>query len=309
MQKIRKEKIMIGKKKTRFGARLMLPLVTMLVLALCLGGCTGDSATTPTPTQSPTPTPSSPIIPALSGEVTEAGSSTVQPVAEKLGNAFMAKNPKVSIVIQGGGSSVGVKSVAEGTVDIGAASRELKSSEMDLGQDIHVLARDGIAIVFHPSQTVSGLTKDQVRDVFAGEITNWSDVGGADKEIHVVAREEGSGTRAAFEEMVMGKKGPVITADAILQPSNGAVRTAVSGDPDAIGFLSFGYLDASVKAVDIDGVAATVANAKNGTYPVVRPLLFLTKGEPTGLVKTFIDFCLSAEGQGIVEAEGYLSAK
>ena len=121
-----------------------------------------------------------------------------------------------------------------------------------------------------------------------------------------MAREEGSGTRDAFEEMVMGKEGPVITNTAILQPSNGALRTTVSSDKQAIGFLSFGYIDISIKALEIDEVEATAENALSGTYPVVRPLYFLTKDQPTGIVKEFIDFCLSSEGQKLAEEEGYI---
>jgi phosphate transport system substrate-binding protein len=156
--------------------------------------------------------------------ITEAGSTTVQPLAEKCAQAFMSKNPDVTITIQGGGSSVGVKSTDEGTVDIGAASRELKDSEPSLIK--HLLAKDGIAIVCHPSNSVTGLTKEQVKEIYAGNITKWSDVGGPDEDIHVVAREEGSGTRAAFEEMVMGED-TLITETAILQPSNGALRTTI----------------------------------------------------------------------------------
>ena len=274
---------------------LLLPLTVLVILAISFAGCSESTSTTPT-TSAPTSTGG------LSGEITEAGSTTVQPVAESLAAAFMAKYPDITVVIQGGGSSTGVKSAAEGTVDIGAASRELKESEIGTVVE-HVLARDGIAIVAHPSQSVSNLTKEQVMQIFSGEITNWSEVGGANEDINVVSREEGSGTRAAFEEMVMGDA--LITATAILQPSNGAVRTTVAGDPNAIGFLSFGYIDSSVKALSIDGVAGTVANAKNGTYPIVRPLLFLTKGQPTGIVKEFIDFCLGPEGQAIV-AEDYI---
>jgi len=255
--------------------------VILLVPAIILSGCGGGATT-----------------------VTEAGSTTVQPVAEKLANAFMDSYPDVKIIIQGGGSSTGIKSCNDGTVDIGAASRELKSSEPALVT--HLLARDGIAIVTHVSNSVSGLTTEQVRDIYAGNITNWSEVGGDDHDIVVVAREEGSGTRAAFEELVM--EGMLITEDAILQISNGNVRTAVSTTPYSIGFLSFGYADSSVKSLAIDGVAGTVENAKNGTYPIVRPLYFLTKEEPTGAVKNFIEFCLGAEGQDIVEDEGYIRA-
>ncbi|MCK4723418.1 MAG: phosphate ABC transporter substrate-binding protein, partial [Dehalococcoidia bacterium] len=211
--------------------------------------------------------------------------------------------PNVNIVIQGGGSSVGVKSVADGTVDIGAASRELKPGEPDLVK--HLLARDGIAITVHPSSTISGLSKEQVRDIFAGVITNWSEVGGSSGDITVVAREEGSGTRAAFEEMVMDED--LITNMAILQPSNGAIRTTVSSTPLAIGFLSFGYLDSLIKSLAIDGVEGNTENARDGSYPIVRSLYFLTKEQPSGLVKEFIDFCLGQEGQSIVTDEGYIS--
>jgi phosphate transport system substrate-binding protein len=260
---------------------LLFPAIAgLLVAVIVLTGCSGGTA----------------------GSITEAGSTTVQPVAEKLAEAFKAENPDVTIVIQGGGSSVGIKSCDDGTVDIGAASRELKSSEPNLVK--HLLARDGIAIITHPSNTVTGLTKEQVQDIFSGKITKWSQVGGENKDIYVVAREEGSGTRAAFEEMVMGEE--LIKSDAILQPSNGAVRTAVSSTQQSIGFVSFGYVDSSVKSMAVDGVAGTVENAKNGTYPIVRPLYFLTKEQPTGLVKDFIDFCLGPDGQEIVTEEGYI---
>ncbi len=265
----------------------ILPFSALLVLITVLAGCSASGEANPNSGQ---------------GEITEAGSTTVQPVAESLAAAFMAKYPDINVVIQGGGSSTGVKSAAEGTVDIGAASRELKDSEVGTVVE-HVLARDGIAIVVHSSQAVSSLTTDQVRQIFSGEINNWSQVGGSNSTINVVAREEGSGTRAAFEEMTMGES--LITAQAILLPSNGAIRTTVAGDPNSIGFLSFGYLDSSVKALSIEGITGTVENAKNGSYPIVRPLLFLTRNQPEGTVKQFIDFCLGPEGQAIV-AQDYI---
>lgn len=234
--------------------------------------------------------------------VTEAGSTTVQPLAEKLAAAFMQEHPEVNIIIQGGGSSVGVKSADSGTVDIGAASRELKPAEPKL--KTHLMAMDGIAIVVHPSNEVSGLTKRQVRMVFAGEITDWSQLGDGNGTITVVSREEGSGTRAAFQELIMGKT--LITEKAILLPSNGAIVQSMSSTPLAIGFLSLGYLDPAIKSLAIDGVECTPANCRSGVYPVVRPLYFLTKDEPAGLVKEFLDFCQSDTGQRIVEAEGYL---
>lgn len=261
---------------------LFLISVTSLVLAaLVLGGCAQST----------------------SGTITEAGSTTIQPVAEKLAAAFKDKNPDITVTIQGGGSSVGIKSAAGGTVDIGAASRELKPDEPKLVK--HLLARDGIAIVVHPDNSVTGLTKDQIIKIFAGEITNWSEIGGSSGTITVIAREEGSGTRGAFEEMVMGET--LITDKAILQPSNGALRTSVSTTPLAIGFLSLGYIDGTVKALAVDGFAPTPENCKSGNYPIVRPLYFLTKKQPTGSVKEFIDFCTGSEGQKIVQEEGYLS--
>ena len=293
----------------------LLVLTGLLVLAMLatVVGCqsTPTAAPTETPaTSAPNPAPT-PAGTGLSGEITEAGSTTVQPLAEKLAEAFSAQYPDVEITVQGGGSSVGVKSAGEGTVDVGAASREVKESELQEFPDLKVytIARDGIAIVAHPDVPLDGLTKEQVKDIFAGEITNWNEVGGPDKPIVVVSREEGSGTRAAFEEMVMGKEGPPIVDTAILQPSNGAVRTTVSTTPDSIGFLSFGYLDESVKTLAIDGVEPTEANAASGAYPIVRPLNLLTKGEPSGVVKAWLDFILGEEGQQIVADEGYIPVK
>jgi phosphate transport system substrate-binding protein len=244
----------------------------------------------------------------LTGEISVAGSTTVQPLAEKCAEAF-AVYYNARIDIQGGGSSVGVKSAGEGTVNVGMASREVKTSELEgfPNLNVFVIARDGIAIVANPGVTVDGLTMDQVGGIFAGEITNWREVGGSDRPIVVVSREEGSGTRAAFEEMVMGEA--VIVDTAILLPSNGAVRTALAETPDAIGFLSFGYLDESVKALAVDGAEPTAENAANGGYPIVRPLNMMTNGQPTGIVKVWLDFILGPLGQAIVVEEGYLSIK
>jgi phosphate transport system substrate-binding protein len=316
-------------------------LIGTLVLSVILSGC-GTTTTTPAaqiPTTSaikttsaiPTTTPvttttaaaTTPAAPssaaatttavpaALSGTISEAGSTTVQPLAEKLANAFTAANPGVKIVIQGGGSAVGIKSANDGTVDLGAASRDLTKDDPAL--QTFILARDGIAIIVHPSNTVSGLTKEQVKGIFSGTITNWKDVGGTDSTIHVVAREEGSGTRTAFQEMVLGKDASGnainIIKNAILQSSSGAIMQVVKGDPQSISFDSFGYVDSTVKALSIGGIAATAENAKTGTYPIVRPLYFLTKNAPTGLVKSFLDYCQGQDAQKIISAEGYISVK
>jgi phosphate transport system substrate-binding protein len=251
---------------------------------------------------------------ALSGQLQIAGSTTVQPLAEELAAEFMAANPDVSIDIQGGGSSVGVTSAGDGTVDLGAASREIKDSEMEQYPDLQVftIAYDGIAIVVNPDLALDNLTKDQIQAIFSGEVTNFSEVGGPDAPITVVSREEGSGTRAAFEELVLSYKDDngdtqvkPITESALLQQSNGQLRTVVATTPNTIGFLSFGFLDDSVKGVSVEGVEPTVANVKNGTYSIFRPLNLLSNGAPSALAQAFLDYVLS-DGQSIV-AEDYIT--
>jgi phosphate transport system substrate-binding protein len=248
----------------------------------------------------------------LSGQIQLAGSTTVQPLAEVLAEAFMAENADVTIEVQGGGSSVGVTSAGEGTVDIGDASRNVKDSEFEAFPELQVftIAYDGIAIVTNPDLELPTLSIEQVQQIFAGEITNYSEVGGPDAEIIVVSREEGSGTRAAFEELVMeaNDSEAVISENALLQQSNGQVRTTVSTTPDSIAFLSFGFLDESVNAVAIDDVAPTVENVKNGSYSIFRPLNMLTNGAPSELAQAFLDFILSEMGQEIV-AEDYITVK
>ena len=278
----------------------ILLIVLVLLVAALTAACTATS------------TPSAPVSEptAENATVSVSGSTTVQPLAEKLAEAYMAENNSVRIDVQGGGSSVGVKAAGEGTSNIGMASREIKESELTEfpNLEIFVIARDGIAIVAHPDVNVSDLTVEQVRDIFSGKVTNWKDLGGDDQNIIVVSREEGSGTRGAFEEMVMGEDA-LIAATAILQPSNGSIRTTVSTTPYSVGYLSFGYLDETVKKISIGGVAPTEPNAADGTYPIVRPLNMLTNGEPTGAVKAFLDFILSDAGQKLVIEDGYIPVK
>jgi phosphate transport system substrate-binding protein len=282
-------------------------LFSLVVATLLLSACGPTAEPTAVPTQPPAPSEAG-----LSGQLQLAGSTTVQPLAEKLAEAFMAMNPDLVIEIQGGGSSVGVTSAGEGTVDIGNASRAVKDSEMEEFPNLQVftIAYDGIAVVTHPDTQLATLSVEQVRDIFAGEITNFSEVGGPDAPIAVVSREEGSGTRAAFEELVMeaGEEEKVITEKALLQQSNGQVRTTVATTPNSIGYLSFGFLDESTRGVPIDGVEPSVANVKGGDYPIFRPLNMLTNGPPNELAQAFLDFVLSGEGQAIV-AEDYITVE
>ncbi|MDY6875061.1 MAG: phosphate ABC transporter substrate-binding protein [Chloroflexota bacterium] len=292
-------------------------LLVLAILVTVVVGCQPTSTQEPAeepmeaaqatePTQAPT---------GLAGQLQVAGSTTVQPLAEKLAEAFMGLNPDLVIEIQGGGSSVGVTSAGEGTVDIGNASRGVKGSEFEQFPDLQVftIAYDGIAIVTHPDTELPSLSIEQVRAIFGGEVTNFSEVGGPDAPITVVSREEGSGTRAAFEELVMeykdtsGEKQMVpISENALLQQSNGQVRTTVASTPNSIGYLSFGFLDESTRGVPIDGVEPSVANVKNGSYPIFRPLNMLTNGAPNELADPFISYVLSSLGQEIV-AEDYVT--
>lgn len=289
--------------------RFWIVVVVLAMAATVLAACANTAPATPTPA-APAVQPEAEAPPAgdtLSGTIMVAGSSTVQPLAERFAEAFSAMHPNVRVEVQGGGSGIGVKSAGEGTTDLGMASREIRDSEKEEFPEmgIYVVALDGIAIVAHSDVAVDDLTMDQVCEIFAGDITNWNEVGGPDRMIIIVSREEGSGTRGAFDELVMGDDA-LIAATAILQQSNGAVRTTVATTPDAIGYLSFGYLDDSVKTIAVDGVPPTEENALAGDYPVIRPLNMLTPGEPTGLAGEWLEFMLSAEGQAIVSGEGYL---
>jgi phosphate transport system substrate-binding protein len=284
--------------------KVLLSIAVLYLLVAFLPSCGEESE--PQDTTSGTDVVDTDGDAVLEGEINVVGSTTVQPLAERLAEGFEALNGDVRIIVGGGGSSVGVKSAGDGSADIGMASREIKSSEFEEFPDIvvYTIAMDGIAIVGNPDVPTTELTMDQVRDIFAGNITNWSEVGGTDTEIIIVSREEGSGTRGAFEELVMGEE--LIGEMAILQPSNGAVRTTVSTTPGAIAYLSFGYLDDTTVPISVDGVLPTEENASSGAYPVVRPLNMITKGEPDVIGTAWLDFILSEDGQAIVTDEGYL---
>jgi phosphate transport system substrate-binding protein len=232
-----------------------------------------------------------------------AGSTSVQPFAEALSEAYMKIHPEISIDVQGGGSSAGIMSAQTNTADIGMSSRSLKDEEKTLWSV--EIARDGLAVIIHPNNPIISLTLAQVRDIYAGVITNWSQLGGKDKEIHVITREEGSGTRSAFESLVMNKV--EIDPHSIVQDSNGTVRQLVGDDKYAIGYISLGLVNDKVKALELDGVVASRENVLNGTYILSRPYLFVASAEPVGEVKKFIDFVLSAEGKALLDLEGLIT--
>lgn len=241
----------------------------------------------------------------LEGTLKVSGSTSVQPVAEDLANAFMKKYPKVNITITGGGSGLGIKDAAEGKVNIGNASRALKDSDPQ-GIVGTTIAKDAVVVVVHPGNSISALTKEQVKDIYTGKITNWKDLGGKDAPIIVNSRTAPSGTFDFFSEEFLEKQAVVSTAKQ--HASNGLVRQAVAANPNAIGFVSLGYVDNTVKAPTMNGVVPSMETAKNGSYHFVRPFNMVTKGEPTGLAKHFLNFALSSEGQAIVGKE-YIRVK
>jgi len=246
------------------------------------------------------------MLPACGGRrnsaVIIAGSTSVQPFAELLAEEYAHITADSEIDVQGGGSSAGVTAVEAGTADIGMSSRELKDGELELWSV--EIAKDGLAIIIHPDNPLENLTIEQLRGIYTGAVGNWKELGGADARIHIISREEGSGTRSAFEDLVMGADW--ITPKAIVQDSNGSVRQLVAGDRHSIGFVSMGMVDETVKAVRLGGVAPTWETVSSGQYSLFRPFIFITLEEPEGQVKGFIDFTLSPEGQQMLIAEGLI---
>lgn len=236
--------------------------------------------------------------------ITLAGSTSVQPFAEMLAEEYGRKYPdRLPVNVQGGGSSAGARAAMTGAAQVGMMSRGLAASETELTGT--VIAQDAVAVIVHPSNPLSDLTKDQIRGIFAGKVTDWEQLGGLSGKIHVVSREEGSGTRGAFDELIM--EGEDVLPRAIVQDSNGAVRETVAGDKAGIGYVSLGLVDSSVKALRVGGAEATVENVRSETYTLVRPFLFVAKGQYSPSAKEFVDYVLSQEGRQILAGEGLVT--
>jgi phosphate transport system substrate-binding protein len=238
-------------------------------------------------------------------ELIVAGSTSIQPFADSWAEIYMKLYPGRVVNVQGGGSSAGIQAARSGAAQIGTSSRELKSEEKYLNEI--VVARDGLAVIVHPKNSIDNLSLERVKDIFLGKIRNWKDINGTDRTITVVTREEGSGTRGAFQELVM-KKGRIFKG-AIVEDSNGTVREIVAGDPYSIGYISLGLVNERVKALNLDGVIANDENILNGQYKLVRPFLFVTNGPPSGEAKDFIDFVLSKDGQELIKKQGLIPVK
>lgn len=261
-------------------------LLLLMVLPLSFGACSPNG---------------------LQGEkrtVTVAGSTSVMPFTEKLAEHFMVDHPDFAVDVQGGGSTAGIQACLNNTVNIGMSSRQLKEEEKRLNQII--ICYDGILFVVNPNNPIRALSLKELRDIFSGKIKNWRELGWVDRGIDAVTREEGSGTRGSFEELVM--KGDEIDDGIMVQDSNGSVKEVVATDPYAIGYISLGLVDAKVKAVTLDGVEPNIETIKLGAYKIVRPFLYITHGELDDSGKEFVNFVLSETGQNVLKKEGLIGA-
>lgn len=243
----------------------------------------------------------------FSGTISLAGSTSMQKLADALAETFMEANSGVTVTVEYSGSSAGIESLLNGSCDIGDASRNLKDSEKSGGAVENIVAIDGIAVIVDKNNTVAGLTKQQLSDIYTGAVTNWSEVGGSDTPIVVVGREAGSGTRGAFEEIL---KVEDACKYAVECDSTGAAMAKVASTEGAIGYVSLDVLDDSVNALNLDDVAPTSDNIVAGTYFLCRPFVMATKGEISGqneLVQAFFDFLKSDEGKAVVKAVGLIT--
>jgi phosphate transport system substrate-binding protein len=243
-----------------------------------------------------------------SHRINVSGSTSVSPFAEHLAELYQKQHAGESINVQSLGSSAGIQAATEGVAEIGMSSRELKTEEAEKLDEL-IIARDGLAVIVHPENPIAGLTQAQVQGIFSGTITNWKDVGGIDHSITLVVREAGSGTYSAFEELMM--KGLHTTPNALRQGSNGAIRQVVAEDPNAVGYISIGIVDNTVKAINIDTVQPTIDNVRNNVYKFARNFLFVwPKGKQLdALSQDYVDYVMSEEGQAELERLGLVRVK
>ncbi len=264
----------------------ILALVLVLTLALSLAACGGSK---------------------VSGTVSTDGSTSMEKVIASLGEKFMENNSGITFTYNPTGSSAGINAVQEGRCDIGLASRNLKDSEKESGLTETVLAYDGIAVIVNPENPISDLDVETIAKIYTGEITNWSELGGADAEIVLIGREAGSGTRDGFESITD-------TEDKCLYrqelTSTGDVITAVSQNPAAIGYASVASVKDTVKALTVGGVAPSNETILNGTYVIQRPFVLVTKAgaELSEAAQAFFDYAMSTEAHELITAAGVVPA-
>lgn len=276
-------------------SKLVMIAVLCVATLIILAGCGGGKGATQQSQQ-------------LSGNVTAVGSTAMQPLVEQAATQFMAKNPNVKIVVQGGGSGTGLTQVSQGAANIGNSDifAEEKSG-IDAAQLVdNQVCVVGMAAVVNPALNIENLTKKQLVDIFTGKTTNWKDVGGADQNIVLVNRPKASGTRATFKKYALDG---AEEAAGIEEDSSGTVRKIIKETPGAIGYLALSYLDGSVKTVNLDGVAPNKENIVAGKYPVWAYQHSYTKGKPDGAVDAFLKYMMTDDVQKtIVPQLGYIPA-
>jgi phosphate transport system substrate-binding protein len=313
---------------------ITLSIVAVIMLAFA-AGCTGNGTKTTVATTAPTASPtvvattqmpaSTPVAqvttqaPLSTGQkqtIKISGSTTVLPIVQKAADQYMAAHPDADIQITGGGSGVGIQAIGAKTVDIGMTSREVTKDEMTKYPSFVVttVAQDGIAVIVNPSNEIKFITQDQVKNIYLGTITKWTEINGANvpgtnNQIVVVGRDSASGTRTYFDEVVLLKATP--TKNMLEKNSNGAVLQTIAQTPGSIGYVSIGFVSKDVKPLPIwwnsqQFIAPTLENVKTKTYPISRDLYVITNGKPTGLTGDFIKYILGPEGQKIVADEGYV---
>ena len=273
----------------------IIALVLTALLALILVACGSESKTDDTKTDDQPA--------ALTGTVSTDGSTSMEKVIGALSESFMAQNSGVTVNYNPTGSGSGITAVQEGTCDIGLSSRALKDEEKSAGLKETVLAYDGIAIIVHPDNPVSDLSVEQLAKLYTGEITNWKDVGGNDAEVVLIGREAASGTRDGFES-ITGTKDKCQYRQELT--STGDVITAVSQNPDAIGYASLASVKDSVKALNVDGVTPSEATIKDGSYKAQRPFVLVTMEgkELSPAAQAFFDYAISSDAASIIAKAG-----
>ena len=298
-------------------------LSALIIVSLLVAGCTSNGSTTTVPsTTSATAAATqagsaAPTTAAQTETLTLTGSTTVLPIAQAVADAYEQAHPEANIQVSGGGSGVGIQAIINQKVDIGMSSASVSAAQMaqDSNMNIITIAHDGIAIIVNPANSIQSINLDQVKAIYNGSITSWSSIPGAgvansNNQIVLVGRDSSSGTCTYFDQSVM-----LNTNDSMSMHednSNGAVLQEVAQTPNAIGYISIGYLDNTVKALPIqlaNGtlIAPTVATVKDKTYPIHRDLYMITNGQPTGLTADYINFLLSPSGQQIVVTQGYVA--
>ena len=274
-------------------------LILTALLTLSLAACGSEGKTDDTKTDDQPA--------ALTGTVSTDGSTSMEKVIGALSESYMAANKDVTVNYNPTGSGAGITAVQEGTCDIGLSSRALKDEEKAAGLKETVLAYDGIAIIVHPDNPVSDLSVEQIAKLYTGEITNWKDVGGSDAEVVLIGREAASGTRDGFES-ITGTKDKCQYRQELT--STGDVITAVSQNPDAIGYASLAAIKDSVKALSVDGVTPSETTVKDGSYPVQRPFVLVTvEGKAlSAAAQSFFDYATSADAADIIAKAGAVAA-